>query len=275
MPELPEVETIVRGIQQQVIGKKIAKVMVRNKSLRYPIPAQISAVLNNAHINRVHRRSKYILVELDNGYTMLMHLGMSGRIHIQQDTTSFEKHDHFILKFKNSTTILKFNDPRRFGIIDLCRTDQISENRFLKKLGPEPLDRSWSIDLFYNKSRNRNSTIKSFIMDAKNVVGIGNIYASEALFVAKIHPLRKAGSLTYAEITALHKAIRTVLKKAIQAGGSSLKDYRKTDGSLGYFSYQFNVYDREGQECKKCKTIIQNVKISNRSSFFCPACQMQ
>lgn len=273
MPELPEVETVVRGIRGEILNKNVASVLIRRPALRYPIPKAVSTKLTQVRITKVYRRSKYILIDFANSQTLLLHLGMSGTITFQDLPNNFAKHDHFILQFAESGQCMCFNDPRRFGIIDLFATQKKHENRFLQVLGPEPLEKAWSYDFFYQSIQNKRGNIKSFLMNAKNVVGIGNIYAAEALFLAGIHPMRLPDSLEPQEVKALHQAVRKVLRKAIQAGGSSLRDFRQTDGSLGYFSIQFAVYGREGQACKTCGTTIENIKISGRSSFFCPQCQ--
>ena len=273
MPELPEVETVVRGIRAQILDKNVTSVVLRRPALRYPIPRETTSQLPHAKVSKVYRRSKYILIDFANAQTLLLHLGMSGTITFHDLQYEFAKHDHFVLEFAESGLCMCFNDPRRFGIIDLFATAETAQNRYLKILGPEPLEKTWSYDFFQQSLRGKKTNIKSFLMNAKNVVGIGNIYAAESLFLAGIHPLRIADSLREKEAKALHAAVRKVLQKAIRAGGSSLRDFRQTDGSLGYFSMQFAVYGREGEDCKTCGTKIENTKISGRSSFFCPKCQ--
>ncbi|MBI1216115.1 MAG: bifunctional DNA-formamidopyrimidine glycosylase/DNA-(apurinic or apyrimidinic site) lyase [Alphaproteobacteria bacterium] len=279
MPELPEVETVCRGLEKALAGQKIAEVRLNRKGLRIPFPAGLKR-LGGAKILSVGRRAKYILMPLDTGQTVILHLGMSGRMVITPEGAHYapEKHDHMLLRMKNGTQVT-FNDPRRFGLVDITPTNDVEKHRLFSHLGPEPLEKAFDADFLAEKLKGRKTDIKIAIMDQKIVVGVGNIYASEALFRAGIDPRRKAGALKRPEVEKLVAAIRAVLKAAIKAGGSSLRDYVQTDGELGYFQHRWAVYGKEGKPCKGCtcdaaKTGgIHRIVQGARATFFCPVKQ--
>lgn len=282
MPELPEVETVRRGMEPAVIGQKFVRVQVNRPDLRWPFPDRMSERLLGARVDRLRRRSKYILCDLDSGETLLIHLGMSGRVLISgdplgqfvRDHPAKEKHDHVVFDFENGARIT-YNDPRRFGAMDLLPTDEIETHPLLAKLGPEPLGNSFNAEALGMALKGRNSPIKTVLLDQKTVAGLGNIYVCEALYRAGIDPRRKAKAISQARVAKLTSDIRDVLRSAIESGGSSLKDYRQADGELGYFQHSFDVYDREGRPCHtpSCTGSIRRLVQSGRSTFFCPQCQ--
>jgi len=282
MPELPEVETVRRGLVPSMEGARIAKALVNRPDLRWPFPERMAERLTGARVERLRRRSKYILGDLDTGETLLIHLGMSGRMLVSgdplgqfvHDHPSPEKHDHVVFEMENGARIT-FNDPRRFGAMDLFKTEQESEHPLITHLGPEPLGNAFSESHLIGRLRGRNTPMKSALLDQKNVAGLGNIYVCEALFRSGIHPTRRAGRVAENRIAQLVPIIREVLQEAIEAGGSSLRDFRQADGELGYFQHSFDVYGREGAACKApgCTDTIRRIVQSGRSSFYCPTCQ--
>ena len=288
MPELPEVETVRRGLEPAMVGKRIAVADVRRPDLRWPFPEGMADRLTGAKVERLRRRSKYILGDLDTGETILIHLGMSGRMTIAApdgDATDMlgdfhhlhpapAKHDHVVLDMEDGTRIT-FNDARRFGSMDLFATDSGEAHKLLAVLGPEPLGNAFDEAYFKTALKGKNTPIKSALLDQRIVAGLGNIYVCEALWRTGISPLRKAGSLSGKRVASLVPAIRQVLGEAIESGGSSLKDYRQADGELGYFQHSFAVYGREGEPCKTsgCTGVIKRAVQSGRSSFYCASCQ--
>ncbi len=270
MPELPEVETTCRGIAPHIQNNIITKVIVRNRNLRWPIPKGLNTKLSQQKIISVTRRAKYLLINTDIG-TLIVHLGMSGSLRILSTDAAIEKHDHFELQFKDGIC-LRLRDPRRFGCV-LWEKNNVYEHRLLINLGPEPLDKIFNANLLFQKSRKRKTTIKQFIMDAKIVVGVGNIYASEALFLAKINPKRLAGKITKKHADDLTTAIKKILKQAIKQGGTTLKDFRSSDGKPGYFQQKLKVYGRAGEVCSSCKKTIKQIILGQRSTYYCPNCQ--
>lgn len=282
MPELPEVETVRRGLAPVMEGGVIARAQVNRPDLRRPFPPDMAARLAGRGVLGLRRRSKYILADLTSGETLLIHLGMSGRMLISGDPLGRfvaehpapEKHDHVILHMENGARIT-FNDPRRFGAMDLIRTEGAELHPLLAHLGPEPLGNDFNEDCLAAALGGRNTPIKSALLDQRIVAGLGNIYVCEVLFRAGISPRRKAGSLGAAAAAALVPVIRDVLNEAIEAGGSSLRDFRQADGELGYFQHGFDVYGREGQPCRApgCTGTVQCIAQSGRSSFYCPQCQ--
>lgn len=270
MPELPEVETTRRGISPHIVSHKITKVTVRNFSLRWPITQQLAEILTGEKVHQVTRRAKYLLLHCDNGILMI-HLGMSGRLSVLDNVSPIGKHDHVDICFDNGY-ILRYTDPRRFGAI-LWTAENINQHSLLKHLGPEPLSAQFSADYLKQQATNRKVCIKTFIMNGKVVVGVGNIYANEALFLAAIHPKTPANKLTVTEYKKLIFTIKQVLEKAIEAGGTTLKDFRKSDGKPGYFAQQLNVYGRGGEACLKCGNIIALYKEAQRATYYCPICQ--
>lgn len=282
MPELPEVETVRRGLAPVMEGQVIARANVRREGLRWPFPPRMGERLSGARVERLRRRSKYILADLSTGETALVHLGMSGRILISGTTLGQfhhphpapQKHDHVVLDMESGARIT-FNDPRRFGAIDLFATGGDDVHPLLAKLGPEPLGNAFSEDHLIAALAGKNTPIKSALLDQHIVAGLGNIYVCEVLHRAGINPNRKAGRIAAGRVGALVPIIRDVLTEAIASGGSSLKDYRQADGELGYFQHAFRVYGREGQACLTpgCGGTVRRIVQSGRSSFYCPTCQ--
>ena len=270
MPELPEVETTRRGITPHIENNTIKKVIVRNRSLRWPIPSGLNTKLKKQKIISVERRAKYLLLKTDIG-TLIMHLGMSGSLRILAANEPAEKHDHFEIQFEDGNC-LRLRDPRRFGAV-LWTKDDPEEHKLLINLGPEPLDKTFNAELLFEKSRKRKTTIKQFIMDAKIVVGVGNIYASESLFLAGIHPKRLAGKITKQHAKDLTAAIKKILRQAIKQGGTTLKDFKSSDGKPGYFQQKLKVYDRKNEACVSCKKPIKQITLGQRSTFYCTHCQ--
>ncbi len=275
MPELPEVETVMQGLMPVMDGQRILRADVRREGLRWPFPERFAARLTGARVQGMQRRAKYILMTLDRGESLLVHLGMSGKITIDESGAEPPaKHDHVVLDMENGTRIL-FNDPRRFGSLDLVPSDNPEAHRLLASLGPEPLGNRFDAEYFGEQLKRRKTPIKSAMLDQKIVAGLGNIYVCEALWRAGISPLSSSAALNPAHVAALTGHIRDVLREAIKAGGSSLKDYRQANGELGYFQHSFKTYGREGEVCQKpdCGGEITRITQAGRSSFYCPACQ--
>lgn len=282
MPELPEVETVMRGLQPSMEGAVIAQAQVNRPDLRWPFPERMAERLTGARVVALRRRSKYILAELDRSETLLVHLGMSGRMTVSgdplgqfvHDHPQAAKHDHVVFDMENGARVT-FNDPRRFGAMDLIDTAGLAEHKLLRVLGPEPLGNDFHEDHLIAAFKGKNTPVKSALLDQGIIAGLGNIYVCEALFRAQISPTRKAGQLAAARIAALVPIIRQVLEEAIIAGGSSLKDFRQANGELGYFQHSFDVYGREAEPCKRqgCGGTIARITQSGRSSFYCGKCQ--
>lgn len=282
MPELPEVETVRRGLCPVMEGARIVRAEVRRPDLRWPLPPDMARRLTGRRVAALRRRSKYILADLDGGETLIVHLGMSGRILIAGAPTARfahlraapDIHDHVVLTMEDGATIT-FNDARRFGAMDLWPTADLDAHRWLAALGPEPLGNAFDATMLSARLAGRRAPVKALLLDQRIVAGLGNIYVCEALHRAAISPLRAAGRISRRRIDALVPAIRDVLREAIDAGGSSLRDYRQTDGELGYFQHSFAVYGREGAPCPRpgCTGTVRRVVQSGRSSFYCPACQ--
>ncbi len=282
MPELPEVETVRRGLLPVLEGEVIEHAQVRRADLRWPFPPQLAERLSGKRIMALRRRSKYILADLSSGETLIMHLGMSGRILISggavgrhhHDHPAPAKHDHVILDMQGGARIT-FNDARRFGAMDLTPTEATEDHWLLAPLGPEPLGNSFNENYLIARLKGRNTPIKTALLDQRVVAGLGNIYVCEVLHRTGISPRRKAGQISPGRVARLVPAIRAVLGEAIEAGGSSLKDYVQTDGNLGYFQHRFSAYDREGQACATpgCGGKIRRIVQSGRSTFYCPSCQ--
>ncbi|MFK5969409.1 MAG: bifunctional DNA-formamidopyrimidine glycosylase/DNA-(apurinic or apyrimidinic site) lyase [Candidatus Marithrix sp.] len=270
MPELPEVETIKRGIVASLEGQTIKSVLVRNKRLRWPIPDLLTTILPKQSIINISRRGKYLLCECTKGY-ILIHLGMSGNLQILPYKTELKKHDHVDIIFTNGLC-LRYNDPRRFGCI-LWTEAPILEHKLLVKLGPEPLEKDFTGKYLYDRARNRRVAVKNFIMDSNVVVGVGNIYANEALFFARIHPERAVGKISLVEYKRLTKVIKQVLQVAIKMGGTTLRDFTDSSGKPGYFKQELLVYGKAGEICSQCGTIIHTKKIGQRATYYCPICQ--
>jgi formamidopyrimidine-DNA glycosylase len=270
MPELPEVETICRGIEPHIIGQTIKQVIVRQPSLRWRVSDTLADDLQGLSIQSVKRRAKYLLLATEQG-TLLIHLGMSGRLRILTTAQEAGKHDHIDFVFTNGA-VLRFNDPRRFGAV-LWTREAVGEHKLLKNLGVEPLSDDCNGELLFKRSRNRKVPIKSFIMDSHIVVGVGNIYANEALFMAGLLPTRHAGTIELADYQRLVRCIQLVLQQAIEQGGTTLKDFVNESGQAGYFQQQLRVYGRAGLPCVDCQQALQEVRLANRTTVFCCVCQ--
>ena len=282
MPELPEVETVRRGLLPAMEGQVIARADVNRPDLSWPFPADMATRLTGQRVERLRRRSKYILADLASGESLLIHLGMSGRMLISgdplgqfvHDHPAPEKHDHVVLHMESGARIT-FNDPRRFGAMDLLETLHSDTHKLLASIGPEPLGNDFHEAHLISALKGRNTPIKSALLDQRVVAGLGNIYVCETLYRAGIHPARKAGRISAARVGGLVPIIRQVLEEAIIAGGSTLRDFKRADGELGYFQHSFDVYGREGQPCRTdgCGGQISRTVQSGRSSFYCPQCQ--
>lgn len=270
MPELPEVETIRRGIAPHVVGRTVERVIVRERRLRWPIPRDFARKVAGRKIAGVDRRGKYLLLDLG-GDRVILHLGMTGRLSLVEPGRAVLKHDHFDLELSGKL-VLRFNDARRFGAA-LWWPGSQATHVLLKHMGPEPFDPAFNADYLFKLARGRTAPVKNFLMDGRVVVGAGNIYAVEALFRAGIRPLRPAGRVTRKEYETLVVAVREVLQAAIAAGGTTFRDFLDSDGEPGYFVQKLLVYDRDGEPCRKCATPIRRLVIGQRSSFYCPKCQ--
>ncbi|MCW9013854.1 MAG: bifunctional DNA-formamidopyrimidine glycosylase/DNA-(apurinic or apyrimidinic site) lyase [Gammaproteobacteria bacterium] len=270
MPELPEVETSRRGIEPYILNQQVIDVVVRQKKLRWPIPARLKSELIKQKILAVGRRGKYLLLETGIG-TVLIHLGMSGSLRIVDKGTAPEKHDHIDIAFNNNK-VLRLRDPRRFGSVLWTRKDP-AQHKLLSQLGPEPLSDEFNADYLYQQSRSRKVAIKLFIMNSQVVVGVGNIYANEALFMAGINPKRQASRISYQRYQILVACIKEVLQLAIQQGGTSLQDFTQQDGKPGYFQQILKVYGKTNQPCLICHQPIRQLRQQQRSTFYCSQCQ--
>ncbi len=270
MPELPEVETTLRGIAPHLTNRKVANVIIRTPQLRWPIPGNLPELLRGQTIHSLQRRAKYLLIVFDHG-TLILHLGMSGSLRILPSSTPAAKHDHFDLELDNGR-LLRLRDPRRFGAV-LWHTGNIAQHPLLAVLGPEPLETELNGEYLYRAIRSRSAAIKLAIMDSHLVVGVGNIYANEALFRAGIRPQLAANKLSQPRCQRLVQNIREVLQEAIKQGGSTLRDFVHSDGSSGYFQQNYYVYARTGKACRVCGTTIRQIRQGQRSTFYCPQCQ--
>jgi formamidopyrimidine-DNA glycosylase len=270
VPELPEVETTRRGIAPALLGHRVVDVIVRERRLRWPIAANFEASVLGQTVRTVSRRAKYILIGFDTG-TLILHLGMSGSLRLTQPGAALQTHDHWDLKL-DSGWLLRFHDPRRFGSLHWTSEDP-ALHPLLKKLAPEPLSDEFNADYLYRATRKRSVAIKQLIMNSQLVVGVGNIYASEALFRAKIAPRRAARRITKLETGKLVRSIKAVLAAAIKTGGTTLRDYVNADGAPGYFRQKLFVYEREGVACRICKSPIKQFTQGQRSTYWCPTCQ--
>jgi formamidopyrimidine-DNA glycosylase len=269
MPELPEVETTLRGVLPHLQGRTVRELQVHDPRLRWPVPAELEQIVG-ARVLSGQRRAKYLLFTTDRG-TLLIHLGMSGSLRILAPSIPLRKHDHLCLRL-DSGQELRFHDPRRFGCV-LWFTHRLEDHPLLRDLGPEPLSEAFTADHLYQRSRQRHCSVKSFIMDGHTVVGVGNIYACEALFMAGIHPTRAAGKVSLPRYTKLVAAIRQVLAASIEMGGTTLRDFLNESGEPGYFKQTLRVYDRADQPCLTCHTPIKRIVHAQRSTFYCSICQ--
>ncbi len=271
MPELPEVETTRRGIEPHVVGARVLEVIIRRGDLRQPVSPSISS-LEGHTIRAVRRRSKYLLFDVDDDTTLLIHLGMSGSLRVVAPEDVWKKHDHVGIGLDNGKQ-LRFHDPRRFGLVLHLQEKDPMEHVLLKSLGPEPLEDGFTVRHLQEACKSRSAAIKLVIMDSKVVVGVGNIYASEALFQAGIRPQVAANQLTKPKLEKLVGAIRQVLRNSIDEGGTTLRDFLNSDGEPGYFKQRLFVYDRKGEPCRVCATPIRHAVMGQRSTYWCPQCQ--
>ena len=278
MPELPEVETVCRGIAPVLEGRTLVRVEQRRADLRFPFPEKFVERLQGEMVDRISRRAKYILASLSSGEVLIIHLGMSGRMTLvpAADKGDFKpgRHDHVIFETDRHDLVV-FNDPRRFGLMDICPEDELPNHKLFAGMGPEPLGNEFNEKYLSEKFRGKKTPVKNALLDQRIVAGLGNIYVCEALFYAGISPKRQAASVAGKRAARLVPAIRDVLQRAIAAGGSTLKDYARVDGELGYFQHNFAVYGREGEACPKkgCSGTIKRIVQGGRSTFYCPVCQ--
>lgn len=270
MPELPEVETTCRGIAPHIVNRRVKSVTVRQPKLRWPVPDQLTALLPGQKLLEVSRRGKYLLLRFDTGH-LLIHLGMSGNLRIVSKREDPSYHDHVDVEF-TADKVLRLNDPRRFGAV-LWTAAAVHEHELIAHLGPEPLSEEFTASYLYERSRKRKQAIKTFIMDSKVVVGVGNIYANEALFAAGIRPTKAAGLISKQKAECLVSEIKQVLAKAIEQGGTTLKDFVGGDGKPGYFQQQLQVYGRQGLPCRGCQKPLKEVRLGQRSTVYCTNCQ--
>lgn len=269
MPELPEVETVVRGLRPLLLGKRLARVIARRPDLRWPLPPDLGQRLTGATVIGLERRAKYGLMETDRGDTLIFHLGMSGKFH--QLTGAPGLHDHVLFELESGT--LAYNDHRRFGSMHLTPTAEVAAHPLIAPIGPEPLTEAFTADWLQARAAGRLTSIKALLLDQHTVAGIGNIYACEALFEAGINPARMAGAIAPKRLARLVEVIKATLERAIEAGGSTLRDHAQVSGDLGYFQHSFRVYGREGAPCPACGAAVRRRVQQGRSTFHCAACQ--
>jgi formamidopyrimidine-DNA glycosylase len=271
MPELPEVENVRVSLRRLGIeGQHVNRVELKRAGLRKPFPAKLDSRLRGQKLTGIRRRAKYLLFETED-YFLISHLGMTGAWRVLGEEP-LQKHDHAILHFESGLKLV-FNDPRRFGVLDLVEKAKLERNRWFKHLGIEPLEEQFSGEFLFTHTRRLKGPLKGFLMDQRRVVGVGNIYASEALFAAGIKPKRASGRLTRDEADALASHVRRILTEAIDAGGSTIRDYRNSEGVSGSFQQRFKVYDRAGEECPRCGGTIKSAFIAGRNTYWCPKCQ--
>ena len=275
MPELPEVQTVIEGIKPKILNKKILDFKKYVSKLRYPISQSIKNKIKGRLVKSVYRRAKYIIIDLNNNQSIIIHLGMSGRIIILgSENNQLFKHRHFIIKFSNNVKLI-YVDPRRFGLIKVLPSNSLFKSKIFKHLGVEPLGKGFSGKYLKKVCGNKKASIKSTIMNQKYVVGVGNIYASESLFLAKVNPLKASCLLSVQECNLLVQSVKKILNKSINQGGSSINDYAMVSGKLGNYQNKLDVYGREGLICRKrtCQSEILRIVIAQRSTFYCPVCQ--
>mgnify|MGYP000600712506 CR=1 FL=1 len=271
MPELPEVETTRRGLAPHCIGQRLVRLKVREPRLRWRVPESAPALVEGRRIQAIDRRGKYLLFRLEGEVTLLLHLGMSGSMRVVESGRAVRQHDHVDFALA-SGQVLRFNDPRRFGSLHVTRQPP-EQHPLLARLGPEPLGEAFSGAYLHNRARARRGPVKPFIMDSHVVVGVGNIYANEALFRAGIHPQRAAGRIARHRLERLVEAIRRVLANAIDMGGTTLRDFTGTSGTPGYFQQTLNVYGRGGMPCRHCGRRLREIRLGQRTTVYCPVCQ--
>ena len=272
MPELPEVETTLKGITKGILNKKIQSFVCRDKKLRWPIPSDMGSFLKNQSFESAQRRGKYIILNLSNNKgSVLIHLGMSGKLRISKNLKSPVKHEHWDINFIDGWS-LRYTDVRKFGAMLKTKKDP-NKHKLIKILGPEPLGNKFNGEYLFKKSRKKSLPVKNFIMDSKIVVGVGNIYANEALFMAGIRPTKKSGLISKIKFEELSKSIVIILREAIDAGGTTLKDYTNAEEAPGYFKKELKVYDRGGENCFKCSKKLKGIRQANRQTVYCSNCQ--
>lgn len=274
MPELPEVETTLRGVAPHIVGASVLKMHVRHRGLRWPVTDDIENIIKGKKLRRITRRGKYLIFDFSTVKQLrfvLWHLGMSGSLRIAQAQETVGKHDHVDVVFNNGK-VLRYCDPRRFGAV-LLTDERIEQHKLISHLGPEPLDETFTSEYLFQKSRKKKQNVKTWIMNSQLVVGVGNIYANEALFNSRIHPLKHAGKLSQAQCMVLCHEIKKVLSHAINRGGTTLRDFVGGDGKPGYFAQELNVYGRAGEPCKQCDKPLTEKRLTGRSTVYCTACQ--
>ena len=270
MPELPEVETTRRGLEPHLVGRRIRDVVVRNPNLRWPVPRGLARELRGAQVRGIHRRGKYLLFDCRKGH-LLVHLGMSGRLTIGPEGSPPAKHDHIDVRFEGAKA-MRLTDPRRFGAM-LWLAEPPERHALLRGLGLEPFDDAFNGDALHARARGRKVAVKNFLMNSRIVTGVGNIYASEALFRARVHPSTPAGRISRARWKRIADAVRATLARAVEKGGTTLRDFASAEGAPGYFLAECAVYGREGKPCPRCRTPIKALRQGQRTTFYCPACQ--
>ncbi|MBC6414512.1 MAG: bifunctional DNA-formamidopyrimidine glycosylase/DNA-(apurinic or apyrimidinic site) lyase [Chromatiales bacterium] len=270
MPELPEIETVRRGLSLHLTGTRIRKAVVRQRHLRRPVTRGLEQKISGLYIKTIARRAKYLLIKLDYGY-LIYHLGMSGSLRIVDEKHIAGRHDHIDI-YTEDHRVLRFCDPRKFGLVLWTAKDPL-QHKLLRHLGPEPLGNDFSDTYLYQCSRGRKLAVKNFLMDGRIVVGIGNIYANEALFKARVHPRRATGRIAQQSYATIVEAVQRTLRNAIRKGGTTLRDFVATDGRPGYFKQALHVYQRAGEACTVCQTPIRQIRLAQRSTFYCPHCQ--
>lgn len=272
MPELPEVETIRRGLEPLVKGRKVLEVTVRERRLRERVDSSSLERLRGARWTGIRRRSKFLLLDTDAGWTLLVHLGMTGRLWVAETGRPRHAHEHVVIALQGGRE-LRFADARRFGLVRVVRSRTIDRDRLLKRLGPEPLAEDLRAEMFYRTTRGRKQPIKSFLMDTRSLAGVGNIYACEALYRCRVHPKRAVGRIGLEVWERLLKNLRDVLQEAIAAGGTTIRDFQNAEGDAGYFAVSLRVYGRSGEPCSRCAASIRRIVQAGRSTFYCPRCQ--
>jgi formamidopyrimidine-DNA glycosylase len=273
MPELPEVETVRRSLLGRLPGRAITDIQVRETRLRVPVDeAKLNELIAGQRVTELSRRAKYLIIHFDSGSRLVVHLGMSGKLLLVPAGAPFDEHDHVIFSLDDGLE-LRFRDPRRFGMVVALDESAFKAYAPLNQLGPEPLAADCKADYLFKRSRGLKQPVKNFLMDQRVIVGVGNIYASESLFLAGIHPLKPAGRISRARWQRLMEAVKRVLRKAIRQGGTTLSDFRDSDGNAGYFQVALHVYGRKGEPCRTCQAAIRAQVVAGRSTFYCPRCQ--
>lgn len=273
MPELPEVETVRRSLLTKLPGRSVTEIQVRDARLRLPVAEEkLNELIAGRRVTDLSRRAKYLIIHFDSGSYLIIHLGMSGQLLLVPAGLPFDKHDHVIFSLDDGLE-LRFRDPRRFGMVVALNESELNDYAPLSQLGPEPLAANCKADYLFERSRGSKKPVKNFLMDQRVIVGVGNIYASESLFLAGIHPLKPAGRISRARWQRLMEAIKRVLRDAIRQGGTTLNSFRDSQGNTGYFQIALRVYGRRGEPCLTCRTMIRAQVVAGRSTFFCPKCQ--